>query len=135
MFLDLIWNTGRRRVALTVLRLPTSQGGLGAPDFKAYYFAGQLQWVAYWLAGRHYAETGLSRGPIRSGELNRLLLSKDLQNWDCPLLMGTARANPICGLPTKTDAIRLKDLTTWVDTNITTVGDLLDNGELLVFWS
>ena len=62
LLLELIWGSGRRRVALDKLRLPTSEGGLGAPNFEWYYLAAQLQWLCRWLDGRCLEETAsLSR--------------------------------------------------------------------------
>ena len=91
LLLDLIWGNGRKRVALTTLELPTAQGGLGTPTFRAYYFAGKLQSVIYSLAGHHLTETGLIRDQIRKGELKRILIAKDLTLSDPTLLMQIAR--------------------------------------------
>ncbi|KAJ1135366.1 hypothetical protein NDU88_001806 [Pleurodeles waltl] len=43
----LYWGTLRHCMALQELRFPVAYGGL-APDFKLYYSAAKLQWVACW---------------------------------------------------------------------------------------
>ena len=72
------------------MQLPTTNGGLGAPNFRAYYMVSQLQWVAYRLAGRHLWETGLTMEQLSRGELSRLLLVARLPTRDLPLLIQIA---------------------------------------------
>ena len=136
---------------MSTLQLPTEKGGMGAPNFRAYYCAGQLQWPTYWLAGRHKYETGLTMEQLQAGELNRLLLTREYPGRDCPLLLGTARrvqinclsyikarihfspAIPLCGLPIGRDSIRPTELLLWEDSNLSTVGDLFENNVLIDF--
>ena len=138
-------------MALSTLQLPTSAGGFGAPNFRAYYYAGQLQWVTYWLAGRHLDETGLTPVQLNKGELNRLLLEKSLPNGGLPLLMRTARTTlnrclsytretlpyapviPLLGLPVPTGVLGHRELEPWGESGIVTVGDLFSGAELLDF--
>ncbi|KAJ1120088.1 hypothetical protein NDU88_008264, partial [Pleurodeles waltl] len=49
---ELIWDNGRRRTTLATICRPPNAGGLGAPDFEAYYLASQLQWISGWLVGQ-----------------------------------------------------------------------------------
>lgn len=71
---SLIWGSGRRRIALSKLQLPTTKGGMGAPSFESYFLAAQLQWVSYWTANRHWEETRTPQGRIPTPEIARLLL-------------------------------------------------------------
>lgn len=43
LLVELIWATGHKRLSLQKLQLDAHKGGLGVPDFKAYYLASQLQ--------------------------------------------------------------------------------------------
>lgn len=90
LLVTLIWGTGRRHISLQKLQLTSQEGGLGAPDFKAYYYSGQLQWLSYWTAGRNLQEIGYTPADINRGELHTLLLPKAVNPRRSPPLLQTA---------------------------------------------
>ncbi|KAJ1142323.1 hypothetical protein NDU88_008649 [Pleurodeles waltl] len=81
---------GRRRISLVKLQMTAEQGGMGAPDFKAYFIAGQLQRMAYWLAGRNLHEIELTQSIIDRGRLHCLICPGFRTPEGLPLLLRVA---------------------------------------------
>lgn len=52
--------------------------GDGVTDLRAYCYASQLQWLAYWLAGRNLYELDMSLQARDKGIIHRLLLPQAL---------------------------------------------------------
>lgn len=72
LLVELIWASGRRRIGLRKLQFDTKDGGLGVPDYKAYYLASQLQWLLYWTAGKNLQEIGYTSSDIDRGRLHSI---------------------------------------------------------------
>lgn len=147
--IELIWGTGRRRIGLTKLQLRTAKGGLGVPDIKAYCYASQLQWLAFWLAGRNLQELDLTPADRNKGILHRLLLPKAIIPPTTPPLLKLAISYwrsatrytkakppyapniPLLGIPTRAGVLTVRKLQTWSDTGVTQLGDFFADGVLM----
>lgn len=64
LLVELIWGKGRRRISLQKLQLESNHGGLGVPDFKAYYYACQLEWLLFWTAEKNPQEIWFTQREI-----------------------------------------------------------------------
>lgn len=149
MIIELIWGTGRRRIWLAKLQLPTAKGGLGIPDMKAYCYAGQLQWLAFWLAGRNLHEIGMALVDRNKGTLHRLLLPKATLPPSTPPLLQLAITYwrsairytntktpygpniPLLGIPIRTGILTARKLQAWADSGVTQLGDFFADGVLM----
>ena len=67
---DLVWDTGRWREALHTLQMPLTGGGqFGVPNYKLYYWAAQVQWLARWVKDIDAGEMGEMGDENRRGAL------------------------------------------------------------------
>ena len=152
---DLIWDTGRRRAALRILRLPVTSGGLGVPDFQYYYWAAQFQWIARWVKGVHTEEMGLiGDDQGRAALIWRLVRNRNLTEGGTCLLKVAMKCwnkctqtlqpspiyapeTPLVGLPRLVARMSpfytSRELTDWTEAGVLTVGDCYASGELLPF--
>lgn len=90
ILVGLIWRMGRRRVSLQKLQLESHKGGLGVPDFRAYYYACQLQWLSFWTAGKNLQEIGNTSRDLDRGTLHSLILPQAKIPLEGPPLLKTA---------------------------------------------
>lgn len=145
----LIWGNQRKRISLSKLQLETHRGGLGAPDFKAYYYSGQFQWLSFWLAGRNLQEIGYTSTQLHQGTLHRLLLpGKNPKVTGPPLLQLAIRCwkgaltytksavpyapnIPLLGISTPQGRMTRTRLQLWEEKGITEVGTFFQDGMLM----
>lgn len=141
--------TGRRRISIQKLQLTPLEGGLGAPDFKAYYLSAQLQWLSYWAAGRNLQEIGYTSANITRGELHTLILPKAVIPENSPSLLRTAlrcwkkaliytcgtvpysKNIPLIGIPTPNRTITKARIREWEETGIDEIGLFFADGTLM----
>lgn len=149
LLITLIWGAGRRRISLQKLQLPPTEGGLGAPDFKAYYLSAQIQWLSYWTASSNRHEIGFTSTHINRGDLHTLLLPKARIPMDgAPLLLIALRCwksaikytrkclpyagnIPLIGIPTPDGRLTTARLNAWHEAGVDRVGSFFEEGTLL----
>lgn len=146
---DLIWGSGRCRISLAKLMLGPTQGGMGVPDLRAYCYAAQLQWLAFWLVGRNLHELNMTPRDRDKGNIYRLLLPRASLAPSTPPLLKLAITYwkaaqkytskttpyaptiPLLGIPTRLGPITVTTITSWTESGITTLGDFFADGMLL----
>lgn len=149
ILIDLIWGKGRRLLSLKKLQINTREGGLGAPDFRAYYYACQVQWLSYWTEGRNLQEIDYSIRHIEQGTLHTLLLPHSKLPPGLPYLLRTAlhcwgkalrytsRSGryadniPLVGIPLAFGRLTQRALEPWTDAGVESIGALFSDGTLL----
>lgn len=146
---ELIWGTGRRLIGLSKLPLTLHHRGLGAPDFKAYCYASQLQWLAYWIVGKNLQELAMTQTSWENGTLHKLLLPGvrappnpthllkiALGYWKKAIrynkrLPEYAPNIPLLGIPLQTGVLTTRRLGSWEEEGVRSVDDFFVDGELL----
>ena len=129
---------------------------MGVPDFKLYYWAAQLQWLARWLSDMNKTEVGNTDIGNKQGALiwrmirnanpiggDPRLLTVALKCWDrCRKdtkdILKYAPEIPLVGMPkfqTRMEKpyFTSAELAQWTEADILTIGNLLETGTIMTF--
>uniref|UniRef100_A0A803J4Y6 Reverse transcriptase domain-containing protein n=1 Tax=Xenopus tropicalis TaxID=8364 RepID=A0A803J4Y6_XENTR len=150
----LYWNRSPPRIALTTLQLPTSQGGLAAPNLHLYYLAAQLTVARNWTVPTlTNAATILEAQVMGSLEELKNLLYRGTKYTKkaSPLMKATIRAwqatnrlhpkpqkhysehTPLWCNPHLKHFKSIPDPQLWAQHNIKYLSDIMENGILLPY--